>query len=48
MDFDPLEHNDYALFRAIEDLYYFLMASDDEDDVRELYLIAEIEILLEI
>ena len=46
MDYDPYIHKDKALFDAIEDLFYYLMAME-QDDFLELELDAEIEVILE-
>lgn len=44
--FDPFEHQEWALFHAVEDLWYFIgMGFDNEYE--ELLLDAEIEVLLD-
>ena len=46
MNFDMLDHYDYELWKAVEDLYYYLMTGED-DEYTELNLGSDIEVMLE-
>jgi len=46
MNFDPVYHPDYAMFCAVNELWYYLVCLD-EDEFTETMICADIEVLLE-